>query len=98
MADAAGNPSQPDFEGGAVGIGEDERDVEGGGAEAASDCPWPLPGIECHDRINARMVLPEVGEFVGRKEGEVSVGHGLAEALERGGGHDGVAEPVDTAH
>ena len=47
--------------------------------------------------IEARMMLPEVRQLLGREQGEVRIGQRLAEALQRGRGHDGVAEPVDAA-
>ena len=54
------------------------------------------PG-ERDDRIEARMVLPQVGELLMREQGEVRIGQGFAEALQRGRGHHRVAQPIDAA-
>ena len=44
------------------------------------------------------MVLPEVGELLVREQRDVRIGKRFAQALQRGRGHHGVAQPVDAAH
>ena len=42
--------------------------------------------------------MPEIRKLFMREQSEVRIGQGFAEALQRGGGHNRVAEPIDAAH
>ena len=67
-------------------------------AQFATHGQQTFAGDERDGFIEGRMMPPEVGELFGRQQSDVCVGKPLAQALQRGRGHHGVAEPIDAAH
>ena len=97
-ADPARDARKPGFESRARGVREHQGEVEVLRAEAPSHRPGFFAAGEGKDAVKAGVMKPEVGEFLVGEEGDVGLGKTLAQTLESGRRHDGVAKPINTAH
>ena len=98
VADAAGNTGEGDLSRDAERVGQKEGGAEFSRAQLACDAPDILGVSEGNDAIDEGAGFPKSGEFLRRGDGEqLGPEHGF-EIAHGGQRHDGIPEPVGTAH
>ena len=93
IADAAGNPGEPDLQRRAEGIWQQDRDIELA-AQFFGDGKNGLAGLEGNHFVHIADPLPETRELFGSQHGEVGVGTAELEGTHGFDGHHRVSEPV----
>ena len=92
-AGTGGNPR------GTEGIGQDPRLIKSGGAQFGKDWVRETGTSIVTDHAVGRAVkLPQVGHDAAREHDEFDAGKPASVFLQRGHGHDRVANPVDADH
>ena len=97
-AKSARDARQPNLESRARGVGKHQGEVEVFSAEASGQGPGLFARGKGENAVEAGVMGPEVSEFLVGEEGDVGLGKSLAQTLESGRRHDGIAKPIDAAH
>ena len=66
-------------------------------AKLGRDRPEAFAWCKTHYLVDAGMVLPQRRQLLWSQQSDVGLGETLAQPLQRGRRHDGIAQPVDAA-